>query len=53
MTASLYTNPPPQNGNTPLHSAAYHGKEEAVAALIAAKAHVEAQNKVREGAYRA
>ena len=47
------TNPPPQDGRTPLHAAASGGEKEAVAALIAGKARVEAQDEVRCGAYRA
>jgi len=38
-----------QAGWTPLHSAAYHGQEAAITALVAAKADVHATNKVRVG----
>ena len=39
--------PLPQDGSTPLHGAATNGRTEAVAALIAAKADLEARDKVR------
>jgi hypothetical protein len=46
-TASLAPRPPPQDGGTPLHEAAFNGRTEAVKALIEGKADLEAKNEVR------
>jgi hypothetical protein len=45
--------PTPQDGRTPLHCAALQGKVEAVAALIAAQADVDAKDQVRRAQGRA